>query len=249
MSIQNEPDTWIGDGLDDHFQTIRLRQQHTTGKHGALGGDMTIEALPTCHAGVTFRSALEAGWARTLDSLDIQWRYEPKTVTLPSGARYIPDFWLPEHGIWLEVKGTGVPRVEKAIEFGVTVACRCGGSCTCDWPGGEMVIIGHPPKRYDPHHEGTPAQVSARRAWRHGGHPVWSTTSGYRPWITRCPHCNRGGWSNTPYCRVCSLRPCSWKPGLAAYFSGAPELEFRAVSGPAAGMSSATPITPQGASL
>ncbi len=58
-----------------------------------------IDAIPTIYAGTNFRSRLEADWARTLDGLGIVWKYEPELITLPSGAQYLPDFWLPEIGI------------------------------------------------------------------------------------------------------------------------------------------------------
>jgi hypothetical protein len=130
-----------------YFHQLRVRQQHIAGRPCALDGDMTIEAVPSWYGGITFRSKLEADWAATLDHYAIRWDYEPETITLPSGANYIPDFWLPELGTWLEVKGTGVPRIEKTIELGEVRACHCESDCTCQWPGGELVLIGHPPTR------------------------------------------------------------------------------------------------------
>ncbi|WP_411139189.1 hypothetical protein [Streptomyces sp. C10] len=58
-----------------------------------------IEAVPTEYGGATFRSRLEADWAQTLNGARIKWRYEPETITLPSGGVYIPDSWLPEIGV------------------------------------------------------------------------------------------------------------------------------------------------------
>lgn len=72
-----------------------------------------IEAVPTEYSGTTFRSRLEADWARTLDTQRILWQYEPERVILPSGAHYLPAFWLPEIGTWLEVKGPATPRKER----------------------------------------------------------------------------------------------------------------------------------------
>lgn len=64
----------------------------------------TISPIPTFYAGVTFRSRLEARWAVFFDVLDVPWRYEPEGFQCPSGW-YLPDFWLPHHKIWLEIKG------------------------------------------------------------------------------------------------------------------------------------------------
>jgi hypothetical protein len=170
--------------------------------------DDLLEAVPTSYAGTDFRSRLEAGWAATLDSWGFRWQYEPETITLPSGAVYIPDFWIPEMRTWLEVKGTGVPRVEKAIELGETRAS-------------ELVIIGHPPKRYVP---------GASRYHRdaHGGHPVWTVANG-SAWLGRCHRCFRMAWWSRQKCRGCGA------PGAGghAYFSGDLALEFVWAGSPA----------------
>jgi hypothetical protein len=187
-----------------------------------------IDAIPTTYAGVTFRSRLEARWATFLDSHHITWQYEPETITLPSGAVYVPDLWLPELGTWIEVKGDGVPRVEKAIEFGETRACSCETDCACEWPGGELVLIGQPPKRYDPRLDpkmrGVHYAATANAARRHGGHPAWATTTGRTAWLGVCPHCHLTGWLSSPrlQCRACRKRPTSGH----LYISGEIALTF-----------------------
>lgn len=176
--------------------------------------DDSIDAIPTTYAGTTFRSRLEARWATLLNSHGITWQYEPETITLPSGTVYIPDFWLPELGTWIEVKGDGVPRIEKAIEFGQARACHCDGTCTCAWPGGELVLIGHPPRPYDslrdPKSQGVHYIAAANIARRHGGHPNWTTACGRTAWLGICQSCHRTGWllSHHPVqCRACRQRP------------------------------------------
>ncbi|MGW2089624.1 hypothetical protein [Streptomyces sp. NPDC001880] len=237
MGIQNDWHTSLaGEAVERTLHQQIVRADHIPGQTGALGGDMTVEALPTWYAETTFRSALEASWAATLDTLNIRWEYEPETVTLPSGARYIPDFRLPDIGAWLEVKGTGVPRVEKAIEFGESLACHCEiYACTCDWPGGELVVIGHPPKPYDPWNDPQFADVEninyramAATRRRHGGHPNWSSTRPRTLWLTRCADCDRGTWFESSQCRACRgpLADCH------GYEAGAPGLEFRRIKGP-----------------
>jgi hypothetical protein len=66
--------------------------------------ETAIKAIPTRYAGCHFRSRLEARWAVFFDSLGIAWEYEPQGFELPSGA-YLPDFWLPDTEVWIEVKG------------------------------------------------------------------------------------------------------------------------------------------------
>lgn len=67
---------------------------------------MTAMPIETHYAGCRFRSRLEARWAVFFDVMDIPWEYEPQGFTLSNGARYLPDFLLPECGTWIEVKGT-----------------------------------------------------------------------------------------------------------------------------------------------
>lgn len=63
-----------------------------------------MKAIPTAYKGYLFRSRLEARWAVFLDSFREEWEYEKEGYELPSG-RYLPDFWLPRLGLWLEIKG------------------------------------------------------------------------------------------------------------------------------------------------
>lgn len=69
---------------------------------GAITHGMT--PIPTTYAGVQFRSRLEARWAVFFDQLKIRWLFEPEGFELPSGARYLPDFYLPDLKIWAEIK-------------------------------------------------------------------------------------------------------------------------------------------------
>lgn len=218
----------IGELFDVWLQQLKVRAAHTPGDPAALDGDMTIEALPTWYADTVFRSALEANWAATLDSLGIAWEYEPRRFDLPSGATYLPDFHLPELGTWIEVKGTGVPRVEKAAELAQMLACACGGACSCEWPGGELVLVGHPPTSYDPWAEDysdTPAWVMRHWARRHPGHPSWSTPHGRPARLYGCLSCGRRGWTRLQApvsCRGCRAPIV----GLRLHDSGDTALEF-----------------------
>lgn len=68
-----------------------------------------INAIETEYAGHRFRSRLEARWAVFFDKLGIRWLYEPQGYTVPNGAKYLPDFWLPDSQLWVEVKGAITP--------------------------------------------------------------------------------------------------------------------------------------------
>lgn len=62
-------------------------------------------AIETEYAGHRFRSRLEARWAVFFDKLGVSWLYEPQGYELGNGERYLPDFWLPDLQVWVEVKG------------------------------------------------------------------------------------------------------------------------------------------------
>lgn len=67
-----------------------------------------VRGLPTSYRGWTFRSRLEARWAMLFDLLRLRWAYEPEGFDLRrrGAGLYVPDFWLPDLGCWVEVKPT-----------------------------------------------------------------------------------------------------------------------------------------------
>jgi hypothetical protein len=73
---------------------------------------MTYQAIETRYKGYRFRSRLEARWAVFFDALNIRYEYEKEGFNLEEAGYYLPDFWLPELKIWLEVKG-GEPSWEE----------------------------------------------------------------------------------------------------------------------------------------
>jgi len=62
-------------------------------------------AIQTRYAGHLFRSRLEARWAVFFNFMGIPWLYEPEGFFV-NGIPYLPDFYLPECGTWIEIKGT-----------------------------------------------------------------------------------------------------------------------------------------------
>lgn len=62
-------------------------------------------ASEVSYSGKIFRSRLEARWAILLDLLEINWDYEPCHYQVGPELHYLPDFYLPDHRLWLEVKG------------------------------------------------------------------------------------------------------------------------------------------------
>jgi hypothetical protein len=63
-----------------------------------------IKTIPTTYNGIKFRSRLEARWAVFFDELGIKYLYEYEGFELAKKEWYLPDFYLPEYGIYCEVK-------------------------------------------------------------------------------------------------------------------------------------------------
>jgi hypothetical protein len=63
-----------------------------------------IRPIETHYAGCRFRSRLEARWAVFFDHMEIPWEFEAQGYET-AGGRYLPDFFLPDNEIWVEVKG------------------------------------------------------------------------------------------------------------------------------------------------
>jgi hypothetical protein len=159
-----------------------------------------------------FRSTLEADWAATLDYMSVRWAYEPRTLHLPSGKTYIPDFWLPEIRTWLEVKGDGIPGLAKTRELAQEPVCGCAAQCDCEGRGGVMVIAG----------------FSARYAegMRYGT-MRWADPLAFTSFLSRCPHCDGWFWMRPQAsfrCRRCMVLD---KAGLGHLYSSAgADVEF-----------------------
>jgi hypothetical protein len=83
----------------------------------------TIKAIETKYKDYRFRSRLEARWAVFFDALGVKWEYEKEALDIPAySARpseddsvikytyiapqwYLPDFYLPQHNYYIEIKG------------------------------------------------------------------------------------------------------------------------------------------------
>ena len=76
-----------------------------------------LRAIETHYKGYRFRSRLESRWAVFLDALGVLWSYEAEGYELGAAGRYLPDFWLPAIGCWLEIKGArpSPSEIRKAV--------------------------------------------------------------------------------------------------------------------------------------
>lgn len=83
-----------------------------------------ISSIQTLYRGITYRSRTEARWAVYLDELRVAYAYEPEGVDL-DGEWYLPDFWLPSPGAWLEIKGIEPTPREARLAMLLSKASRC----------------------------------------------------------------------------------------------------------------------------
>lgn len=66
---------------------------------------MPTQAMPTTYGGITYRSRCEARWAVVFDKLGWTHHYELEGFRLSTGP-YLPDFYLPDIGVYFEVKAS-----------------------------------------------------------------------------------------------------------------------------------------------
>lgn len=63
-----------------------------------------IKAIETHYNGYRFRSRLEARWAVFFDAAEVRYEYEFQGFDLGDVGCYLPDFYLPDLPLWVEVK-------------------------------------------------------------------------------------------------------------------------------------------------
>lgn len=71
----------------------------------------TIPAIETVYNGYKFRSRVEARWAVAFDVIGIKYNYELEGLKFDN-VYYLPDFYLPDFGCWVEVKGKRFTKFE-----------------------------------------------------------------------------------------------------------------------------------------
>lgn len=79
-------------------------------------------AIPTTYKGVEFKSRLEAQTAFLFETFGIPWQYEPKSLMLPNGICYTPDFYLSNQLSIVECRGYDTPAGFRQLDcFGEEV--------------------------------------------------------------------------------------------------------------------------------
>jgi hypothetical protein len=80
-----------------------------------------MKAIPTTYKGTQFKSRMEADVAFVLDAMGMEWVYEPESFLLDDGTHYMPDFWIEQQRLWVEVRGyeseKGVRQIRQFSQF------------------------------------------------------------------------------------------------------------------------------------
>ena len=101
---------------------------------------MNIKPIETIYNGYRFRSRLEARWAVFFDAMKIKYRYETEGYVGIYGEKYLPDFYLPDINVFVEVK----PNIEKLKkDSGKISACIDFGASELSDTG--LLILGQIP--------------------------------------------------------------------------------------------------------
>jgi hypothetical protein len=74
-----------------------------------------IRAIETPYNGILYRSRLEARWAAFFDHLGVEAYYEYEGFKTEHG-NYLPDFWLPQLRLWVEIKGANTMTQAEYIQ-------------------------------------------------------------------------------------------------------------------------------------
>lgn len=146
----------------------------------------TIKAIITEYNGYRFRSRLEARWAIFFDALDLKYQYEPEGYEI-GDIKYLPDFYLPDLDIFVEIKPSAPPldelrKVQAFADYKQIV-----------------LIMGQPGATFDQYGAGVSIEYVASRYMPLLGpekeHALWDSPSVF----IQCRDCERVGLESRGY--------------------------------------------------
>lgn len=178
-----------------------------------------LQAIETFYNGYRFRSRTEARTAVFLDEAGIRYEFEPEGFQV--GRGYLPDFWLPDHHTWLELKGKFPTDAELAK---VSLFAR---ALFTDWMDRNREVPSMEEQSTVHLHVGVPYGSPAK------GHEYYAidytpgSPDSLRSYWMECPRCGvidlrRGGGSSV--CRGCRRRGVSIQ---ADYLPGQPPISAK----------------------
>lgn len=127
------------------------------------------------HEGYLMRSYAEVRWSKIMDALGISWTYEQGAVTTEHGM-YLPDFYLKNACVTLEVKGAAPSFVElekaqdASIQLGMPVVIAYGDPAT----HGLSVINAYLMVIYGKTRVGFSLSELAEQVRTHSDHSIWA---------------------------------------------------------------------------
>jgi hypothetical protein len=115
-----------------------------------------INPIETHYAGCRFRSRLEARYAVFFDTLGIRWEYEREGYQVSDRLSlldhdkdwcYLPDFWLPDHELHVEVKGQfDSDGLRKFLSAAALLSAPYDGCATGCRDGNDTLLLGPIPR-------------------------------------------------------------------------------------------------------
>lgn len=170
---------------------------------------MNIKPIETEYNGYRFRSRLEARWAVFFDALGVKYEYEPEGFELSDGTKYLPDFYLPESGWWVEIKGSmSDSDLHKIMQFRKDMSSKTNEYC-------KHIVLGD-----------IPTEAEAADLWEFAYNKPWTEGCAfdvqwdypYLPCI--CPVCGKFGFEFDGR----GARVCEHAPGDKGYTYNSPRV-------------------------
>lgn len=201
-----------------------------------------MKPIQTRYGGCHFRSRLEARWAVFFDALNIRWEYEAEGYEYdrhPDVAtwRYLPDFYLPDLGCYVEVKGDTASVTDDYLMMLGHVGHFLPGVHSSHGTTRGLVLLGQIPRPTAPasrygwshchltHHKGL--QVQTLR-WSQGSADVWDrelwfpehgySSDNFDEHGLPCAHDARKLWNPFPWTGHSSATEAAYSAARSARF-------------------------------
>lgn len=102
------------------------------------GAGRRVGAVPGIFKGIQFRSQLEIRFATELEARGIKWVYEGERL---GDGSYLVDFYLPDYGAWVEVKGKFEPRDDYLLKDAATYLKQERGQRLFVYTSGKPLLV------------------------------------------------------------------------------------------------------------